>query len=117
MMSPMPSPQELLNIFGRSSTELEGTWLGLEILCDEAQQFMTDVGKTEATNAEAKAKLARQMEILEESYHVLDAWTELVHAWFVLTTHGPQSVFFDGTPAAMLAGAPDIVRKRWHENT
>lgn len=115
-MSRMPSPQDLLSIFGRSSTELEGTWLGLEALCDHAQRFMNDVGKTEATDAEAKATLARRMEILEESYHVLDAWTELVHAWFVLTTHGPQSVFFEGTPAAMLADAPDIVRKQWHKN-
>lgn len=114
-MSRMPSPQDLLTMFGRSSAELEGTWLGLEALCESAQQFMADVEKTEATNAEAKAKLAREMEILEESYHVLDAWTELVHAWFVLTTHGPQSVFFDGTPAAMLTGAPDIVRKRWRQ--
>lgn len=105
--------QQVMAILGRSDEQLETSYLGLEALCDHAVQVMKHVSQATSAEAEEKARHARKMEILDESYCVLSAWTEFTHAALILSTHGPQSVFFEGTPMAPLADVPDVVKKRY----
>lgn len=91
--------------------QLEGMWLDLEAVCERAEEFIKAqrvVGEN-ATGAESKAKFAARMDVLTESFCVLQAWTSLLHSAWVFATHGTRSVFFEGTPMAEYSGAPEVL--------
>lgn len=111
----MPSLDEMTRMIGVSPDDWYESWLMLEDVCQRAEQFMKQIGHeyAAASDATAKARYARQMEVLEESWCVLSAWTELIHATWVIATHGTHSIFFEGTRMTALSDAPEIVRKRY----
>lgn len=109
--------QQVQQALGTTIADLETSWMALEALLELANGTIrqADAEYAEACDfgrldVEAKAEYARQVDILTESMHVLDAWAEFAHAVYVFSTHGYCSVFFENTPMAFLADVPEILR-------
>lgn len=88
-----------LDISRTAPEALHESWMGLEDLREEALEFIKEQGErgNGVSDPDAKSAFAHRMDELNENFHVLDAWAELMHGLWVLSTHGSQTLFFLGT--------------------
>jgi hypothetical protein len=87
-----------LSVTDASSEELFDTWQGLLELRMRADDFLAEMrGRFErAKGLVERDRLWADLEMLWPSYQVLSAWTDVMHAAYVFTTEGQESLFMDG---------------------
>lgn len=105
--------ERVAQAIGRGPDCTKTAWLALEHLCEVAQEQILREQDFVSTDSEAKARQARKLELLTESYVVLVAWTEFAHCSHLFSEHGYQSLFLKGSPMDFLADIPDVVRRNY----